>query len=249
MADIVESPARVPGWTLIRSGKSNKYRAPNGDLVGDYSYRRIYNEYKRTGVAPQSSGRNSSASFSPHESSTTDIKGTIDEAPRLDVWQPDEPVKLDMPTPKPTPATKTAAGKYSAKDLSVGLQTALVIVTSIVAVATQLPEAQMNEQEVKAIAIPLANILERSRYNQTVGRLVIGKSDYALLGYALYQYVDRVTVAAREKKYGPKSQPPGANQPYPAAGSGNGAVPAQGAGVPLHYAPTGLRGFTPIIQP
>lgn len=246
MADIVESPARVPGWTLIRSGKSNKYRAPNGDIVGDYSYRRIYNEYKRTGVAPQSSGRNSSAPFSSHESSTNTISGTINEPPRLDVWQPDEPVRLDMPAPKPTPATKTAAGKYSAKDLSIGLQTALVIITSIVAVALQVPEAQMNEQEVKAIGIPLANIIEHSRYNQTVGRLVIGKSDYALLGYALYQYVDRVTIALREKKYGPQSKPAGANQPPQQPGAGNGATPSA-PGVPLHYAPTGLRGFTPPV--
>lgn len=229
-----ESPARVPGWVLIKDGTSNHYRAPDGSIVGDYSYRKIYNEWKRTGVVPTSGKKNTGnviLSNSLEDTSTPPLQNPVVDTPLVDI---------ELPTPKSTPASKTPPGRYNAKELATGYATILVVVTSVLAVSKDIPEAQMTDIEIKSISIPLGNLTESSKYNKSVGNLIVGKTDWITLGYALYQYSDRVAKAVRRKN----AQPTGADRAN--QGTGDGQVNrANGTfGAPLPYTPKGVRGFT-----
>lgn len=238
---VSESPARIPGWTRLKQDTgSSFYRAPDGSTVGQWVYAKAFDSYRKTGVAPQTPPgekwrqmrRPSSRPSPKKEEQFEELVTTIP------VGDDGETIALEMPEVKQS-AHKTKSGLFSAKDISQGLSVVLVIVTALIAIATQLPDAQMTEAEVRAVSIPLGNIIERSRYNRTIGAMIVDKSDYLTLGYALYVYIDRVASAARERRANGPSQYTG-----PAtgnAGSGNGAIPA---GVPLRPAPQGLRNVT-----
>lgn len=254
--DRKESDARVPGWTLLKApGKGVRYRAPDGSEVGYYAYKSALTHYEKTGVAPQSPlgtrwmqyQKDGASIFSQGSHERTSMRKEIN------IPDTDETLVLDLPEPKSTPSSRTKSGLFSAKELSDGAITLLVILTSLIAVSTQLPEAQMSEIELKAIAVPLGNIVERSKYNRAVGSLIVGKSDYLTLGYALYVYIDRVSSAARERKQHATHQPIGnagqAQGNYgaytgTAAGVSNGNIGPLN-GIALRAAPSGLRGYTP----
>lgn len=241
MAEMVESAARLPGWTLLKNPvtKSVRYVAPDGSNIGAYGYKTAFKYYEKTGVVPQSP-LGTRHLFSKDKSNESRLQVEVP------VSNSDDTLVLELPETKPTSSSRTKSGLFNAREISDGLATILVIVTSMIAVSTSLPEAQMTEQEVKAISIPLANIIERSKMNKTIGSLVVDKSDFLTLGYALFVYVDRVTSAAKEKRYAnnqPFRNTQQAEAARPTAGvaglNGHGPVP-----VPLRPTPTGLRGYT-----
>lgn len=237
MAQSTESPARVPGWTLIRTGRSNQYRSPNGKIVGDYTYRRVYKKWKSDGTVDQQfvdpAAQNVSAM---HDSSTTGANTYNVEPPTLESWEPDEAVRVELPQARSMPSPRTGKD-YAAKDLASGVGTVLIIFTSIVATLTQIPEVQMRENEVKAISVPIGNIIARSRFNRIIGGIVSDNADWIMAGYAFYSYMDRVTSAINARRQA--NGPAGPNSQNTQSGA-NGAAPI---GVPLHYTPTGLRGI------
>jgi len=241
---VTESPARLPGWTLIRGlQKGVRYRAPDGTEVGAWAYKTSLKQYEKTGVAPHSPAGTGWQRFQKERASSSRQSPVYEDLVAEIPVAGDESVLIELPETKPTSTGRTKAGLFNAKELSTGLQTVLILVTTLLAVALSLPEAQMTETEVKALSIPLGNIIERSKYNKTIGALIVDKSDYLTIGYVLYIYFDRVTTAAKEKKLG---KPTGATpapqqQPTPAGVGLNGAT---APGVSLRVSPTGLRGIT-----
>lgn len=234
-----ETDALVPGWTRFKQGKTQKYRSPDGTVYGYWAYSKVYRHYRNTGETldvppgPRYGGQQRNTSSQPH---SEDISWLDNE--------PETGFKIEMPEPKPTPSGKTAKGLFTAKQLSEGFGTGLIILTSIAAAATRVPEIQMRENEVKAISIPLGNITERSKYNATIGKLLVDNSDYAIMGYALYQYIDRVSTAINERK---QANGPIRNDSQVASGGQSGISNGNGYGpAPLPYSPKGLRG---IVNP
>lgn len=242
---VMESPARLPGWTLLRypDRKGVRYRAPDGNEVGAWAYNTALSSYKKTGDPPQSPVGTSWKRFQ-NDAGVSSRKSSVNDEMMsfIDVPGTDESISLDLPKVSTTPASRTKSGLFTAKEMSEGIQTLLVILTSLMAVATSLPEAQMTENEVRAISIPLANIFERSKYNKVIGNMIVGKSDYLTLGYALYVYANRVAVAARERRDANQPIGPiGKVETAPVPGTG---LNGNGTGVPLRSAPSGLRGYT-----
>lgn len=250
MTDRRESDARVPGWTLLKApGKGVRYRAPDGSEVGYYAYKSALTHYEKTGVAPQSPLGTRWMQYQKEGASifSTDSHDKSSMRKEIPIPNSDDTLVLDLPDPKPTPSSRTKSGLFTAKELGDGSMTLLIILTSIIAMATQLPEAQMTEVELKAIAIPLGNIMERSKYNKEIGAIIVGKNDYLTLGYSLYVYIDRVGTAARVRKSNATYQPAGnagQNQGYAGVTGGNGNF-GVASGVPLRVTPSGLRGYTP----
>lgn len=239
----------LPGWeTIQQKGKSTKYRAPDGNIVSYYGFRSAATHYKNTGIVPQSPlGTRWKSYQEQHNASFSGGKrdrSIIDADPHVSGEEgSDDAFVLDLPEPRPTPGKRTSSGLFTSRELSDGFATILIILTSLMAAASRVPEAQMTETEVKAISIPLANIVERSKYNKMIGMAVVGKSDYLTLGYALFTYINRVSDAQRERRN--NAQPSGTSQQN--TGNGNGAVGGFNAGnigVPLRVAPSGLRGYT-----
>lgn len=244
-----ESPARLPGWTLLRNPdtKSVRYRSPTGVEVGQWAYKSAFKHYEKTGQVPNEPlGERWKKYQKDGGSSYQDKPASNILSSEFAVPNTDETVVLELPDPRPTPNSRSKAGLFTAREFADAFSTLFVILTSLIAVASQLPEAQMTDMEVKAISIPLANIIERSKYNKMVGSLVVGKSDWMTLGYALYIYFDRVSNSAKERRnavrqsVGTSGTSPGYG-PVGHTGSGNGTIPA---GVALRTTPTGLRGIT-----
>lgn len=235
-----ETAARIPGWTLIsEKGKGNLYRAPDGNVVGAWVYTKAFDHYRKTGVAlqtpPGSKWRNTQRTSSRKSSDT--VEQFEDMVTEIPVGDDGESISLELPEPKQS-AHKPRAGLFSSKELQQGFAVVLVIATTLVAVVTRLPDAQMNEAEVRAISVPLSNIVERSKYNRVIGNIIVDKSDYVALGYALYVYVNRVAESSRlrrETNYAGPAQAPATN-----AANGYGAGTG-GIGVPLRTTPAGLR--------
>lgn len=245
---VQESEARLPGWTLLRTieggkVKSNRYRAPSGDEVGQWAYASALKHYQKTGVIPQSPLGNNWKKYARTSSSKSPVNNAQYEDLTIEIPIDDnESIVVDLPESKPTPAKNTKSGLFNAKQLSEGLATILVIATAILAVITKLPEAQMTESEVRGLSIPLANIIERSRYNKIIGAAIVDKSDYMTLGYVLYTYIDRVGSAARMRKsHGEPTGYPGPTQVPAGGGIGtNGST----EGLSYKTAPSGLRNIT-----
>jgi len=243
---VTESPARVPGWTLIRGlQKGVRYRAPDGTEVGAWAYNTAKKQYDKTGMPPQSPIGTGWQRFQKTGSVSSHKSPVYEELVASIPIGDDDEISLALPEVKPTANSRTKSGLFNAKELSTGLNAVLVIATSLIAVALSLPEAQMTETEVRAISIPLANIIERSKYNKTIGALIVDKSDYLTIGYTLYIYIDRVANAAKEKRLGQSAG--NISQATQPAGGGvglNGNGGGSAVGVPLRPTPQGLRGIT-----
>lgn len=245
-----EGSARVPGWTLLKApGKGVRYRAPDGSEVGYYAYKSALTHYQKTGVAPQSPLGTRWMQYQKEGASifsgkNHDITAVPEMRKEIHLPGSDDTLVLDVPEPKLTSTSKSKSGLFSSRELSEGFQAILIIATSILAAVSQLPEAQMTDMELKAICVPLGNIIERSKFNKVVGNAVVGKNDYFTLGYALYVYVDRVSSASRERKYANNQSfgNAGQTQGYGPVGGSNGNGPV--IGVPLRVTPSGLRNFT-----
>lgn len=250
MNDRKESDARVPGWKIIRFPDRGtiRYRSPNGEEVGAWAYNSVLKHYQKTGVAsPSPLGTRWKAfqkdgTVSPaisHDNSGSSIS--------FDVPNTDEQISIDIP--EASPRSTKRSGLFSSRELSLGYSNVFIILTSIIAMALQLPEAQMNEVEIKAISIPLGNITERSKYNRTVGKMLVNNVDYMQLGYALYLYFDRVSKAMRERSANNRSIKDAGQTKQPISGqpgtNGHGTG-SQSAGVFLRPTPTGHRGITGI---
>lgn len=245
--EITEGPAKVPGWYIIKEGQSVKYKSPDGEIVGPVRYRRVYNHWKATGEIiglPPSGNPKQQVSFSSFNSSKTqdyvpDYTSTTFQPQEA---QPEEPSilsQIELPVASPTPARKTPSGNFAAKELSIGLQTVLVIGTSIIAMMTKLPEAQMQKNEVQAISVPAANLIERSKYNKVIGSMIVGQSDWLMLGYSTFAYVNRVGDAIREKRqHNELLKSTGHTQPI--TGSGTTAGNGHQANIGVPYARQGI---------
>lgn len=112
----------------------------------------------------------------------------------------DEPVTLNVPEPK----LKSASGRPSGnsantKELEAAFKVNMIIVTSIASLLTGIPEIEMTEAEAAGISIPAANLFEKTEFNKRFGRLIAGSGDYSLLGYAIYLYVHRVSIAINSR--------------------------------------------------
>lgn len=241
---ITESAARLPGWTLIRGAqKGNRYRAPDGTEVGQWAYATALKQYQKTGLAPQSPVGENWKRFQKGAGSSTRNSPVYEELVTEIPIGDDGSISLELPDIKSTPSRRTKSGLFSARELSQGASTILVIVTSLLAVASKMPEAQMTEQEVRAICIPLGNIIERSRFNKVVGAAIVDKSDYLTMGYALYVYIERVSTTSKERRLNTNAQSTGyAQQPQPSSGL-NGYSGAS-SGIQLPVTPAGIRHFT-----
>lgn len=244
---LMESAARLPGWTLIRNPdtKSVRYRTPKGIEVGQWAYKSAFKHYQKTGIAPDEPLGERWKKYQKNDGPYSSNKsGSSILSAELPVADSDETLTIELPEPKPAPASRTKSGLFTSRELSDGFATILVILTSMIAMSLTLPAAQMTDAEVKAIAIPLANIVERSKYNKTIGTMVVGKSDYLTLGYALFTYINRVTDAAREMRDAKRSGNAQQAQGYSPAGTNGHGTGAAGPTVALRTAPSGLRGFT-----
>ena len=238
-----EKPARLQGWTRIQEpGKGSIYRAPDGSVVGQWVYAKAFDHYRKTGVVLQTppgdkwrQTRRTSSHTAPEKQEH--FEELVAEIP---IGDDGESIYLDVPEKEPS-AKKPRAGLFSAKEMTQGIAILLTMVTTILAMATTIPEAQMTEQEVRAISIPLASIIERSKYNRVIGMFVVDKSDWMTLGYVMYLYLNRVATAARERRTNAISQTTGVAPATPVAGS-NGTT--RGTGVPLRPASAGLRNIT-----
>lgn len=247
---VQESEARLPGWTLLRTieggkVKSNRYRAPSGDEVGQWSYASALKHYQKTGVIPQSPLGNNWKKYTRTSSAKSPASKDAYEDLTIEIPIDDnESIVMDLPESKPTPAKSTKSGLFNAKQLSEGLATILIIVTAMLAVMTKLPEVQMTEGEVRAVSVPLANIIERSRYNKVIGAAIVDKSDYMTLGYVLYTYIDRVGTAARIRRQHGANQPAGHTGPSQVPGGSETGNNGATGGLSYKTAPSGLRNIT-----
>lgn len=155
----------------------------------------------------------------------------------------EEPYSVpSFPEPK-SKATRASAGKATSKELALAFETNLLILTSVVALFTGLPEVGMSEAEAKSISIPAANIFESSDLNKQIGKTIANSGDYSLLGYALYLYLFRVVTTHRSRQ-GVRPEPSNNQTSNQGPGTGNGTGTSGTQGVPLPYRPGGLRGFT-----
>lgn len=195
---------RLPGWVAVREPGSTtrKYMSPSGDIVGSWAFSSAKKHWERTGVVPQEP---LGTSWKKHQksnatSSSTKHPNKDEEVFELPIPGTDEVIPIELPEPRNTTASHRRSGLFTSKELSTGFQSIFVIATSIVAMATSVPGAQMTDLEVKSVSIPLGNIVERSNYNKVIGQLVVDKSDWLQLGYALYMYTYRVSSEIRETK-------------------------------------------------
>jgi hypothetical protein len=254
-----ETPvADWPGWVKITSGNSRRYRSPGGLDISAARFMLLAQRFRGQKYIPESdipakpstkpstffSGKTgASGSKSTHPDGTTAKSEISDDKP------------IDLPEARPRVGSKPQGGRASARELSDSFQTTLLIATSLVALLLKFPDLAMNEAESKGIAIPLANILEKSRLNERFGRMIANSGDYQLLGYALYLYLDRVTTALNVRRQNfaaaqhssqpidiaSTGQPSGGLQP--AAGNG-----FQSTGANLPYSPAGTGRVTPITR-
>jgi hypothetical protein len=241
-----EKPARLQGWTrIIEPGKGSIYRAPDGSVVGQWVYAKAFDHYRHTGVVLQTPpGDKWRQVRRPSSSKSTEKQEHFEElVAEIPVGDDGDSIYLDLPEKEPSKKAPRA-GLFSAKEMTQGIGVLLTIATTLIAMATSLPEAQMTEQEVRAISIPLASIIERSKYNRVVGMFVVDKSDWMTLGYVLYLYIDRVATAARLRRESGTQQSVRPAAQAPAAAGNNGAGTIIGTGLPLRPAQAGLRNIT-----
>lgn len=160
----------------------------------------------------------------------------------------DEDVVTEFSLPEPkvhAQRGRPTGNKATEKELADGIYVSLAIITSVIALLIQVPEAAMTDQEAKTISIPAANLLAKSKLNERFGRLIAGSGDWQMLGYALYLYGQRVVTAMSMRGGGGGTQYRPQPQPSPApAPSSNGHSPVQGASMPYRFqGPVDLRGI------
>lgn len=256
--------ARIPGWKMVTyENKSRRYISPWDNLsVGDSTYRKFYKHYAESGIMPKKEELPATARvFGSDDTEPKQAKENIPSSsyvpstsgqPAINdssMAEPEELLPFDMPEAKSKPG-RSSVKSANSKELSTALQFLMLISTSVIAMAVSIPDITVTETEAKAIAIPLANILEPTDFNKKFGRYIVGTNDYGLLGYALYAYLYRVSSAVREKRNA-VSRPGQATQPATSTGnSSSGTVPTTGAGTngaaPLRFSSEGIRGFTPL---
>jgi hypothetical protein len=255
--------ARIPGWKMITyENKSRRYISPWDLSVGDSTYRKFYKRYVDSGIMPKREELPSTARvFGSEDTEPKQAQENIPSfsyvsstsgQPAIDnnsMAEPEELLPFDVPEAKPKTGRSTAKAANS-KELSTALQFLILISTSVVAMAVSIPDITATETEAKAIAIPLANLLEPTDFNRKFGRYIVGTNDYGLLGYALYAYLYRVSSAIKEKRNA-VPRPGQVAQPNSSTANSSSGKPISGAGIsngaaPLKFSSDGIRGFTPI---
>jgi len=207
------------GWERIEEGGKTFYKDMS---TGDKLSERLYAMRVNSGKIPKPNGY---AEPRNKEPAGTD-----------ELYMGTEPSSLpNFPEPK-SKSTRASAGKATSKELALAFETNFLILTSIVALFTGLPEVGMSAEEAKSIAIPAANIFESSDLNKQIGKTIANSGDYSLLGYALYLYLFRV-VTTHRSKLNVQSQRPAAQAPEQGPAT-------NGAGAALPFKPAGLRNFT-----
>lgn len=96
------------------------------------------------------------------------------------------------PDPKSRTGVRVSGNRATAKELADGAYITLCIVTAIVALLFQMPEVAMEDMEAKNIAVPLGNLLVKSKINERFGRIIADSGDWQLFGYAMWMYGSRV---------------------------------------------------------
>lgn len=224
------------GYVKFYDGKIWKWRAPDGTVL----MQKKYQDLVRNGKIPQGS--------EIHE-------------PDLEALEPASEEESWMPEPKPKASRPQSANsqKANAKELALAFEVNLSILTSVIALLTSIPELEMHPEEAKGISTTAANLFESSSFNKQFGKLVANSGDYSMLGYAIYLYIHRVTLAIKERgglqnASRPKRTPQekaasngaGASGGAGIFAGGNGTTDVRINGAALHGRPAGLRGFTPF---
>ena len=263
-----------PGWIRVTvkkpDGSTNvRYRSPGGIEVSDNRFSVLKHKFRGQKFIPEEQivdkTRNPPVFFT--RPSTSPPPKQAQSSSTRPVQKPSESVQdegpLDIPEAKPRPG-KAQQGKATARELSDSFITTLLIATSLVALITQFPDLAMREVEAKSIAIPLANILERSQINERFGKLIASSGDYQMLGYGLFLYLERVAGAVQVRREQvantrrPPQQAPATSQPEP-GGTGleaNAPIGQQGLngggltnyGANLPYSVQGTGRVTPITR-
>jgi len=246
-----------PGWTRIQSGNTRRYRSPGGLEVSNARWIILSQKYRGQKFIPEAE-----ILPKPKPQPTSFFSTKTERVPSgQQKFMPETPSKqkeetpLDLPDARPRVGSKPQGGRASARELGDSFQTTLLIATALVALLTKFPDLAMTEMEAKGIAIPLANILEKSKINERFGRMIANSGDYQLLGYALYLYLDRVGTAVNVRRNNVRQQfaqpvdtssisnATGAGGVQPSAGNGY-----QSSGANLPYAPTSGGRVTPITR-
>jgi hypothetical protein len=239
-----------PGWVRVDiknpNGTTNrKYRSPGGIEVSNNRWSVLKHKFRGQKFIPEEMivDKKPAPVFFTRPSTYSPTKGPSEpytrpkQATNTRVHQ--EPVTegpLDIPEAKPRPG-KAQQGKATSKELSDSFITTLLIATSLVALVLQFPDLAMQEVEAKSIAIPLANILERTTINERFGKLIASSGDYQMLGYGLFLYLERVTGAVQSRRQQRAQQPrsaqqaPAAAAPEPVIGGVDGNAPIGQAGL------------------
>jgi hypothetical protein len=266
-----------PGWVRVTikrpDGTQNlRYRSPGGVEVSNNRWTVLKNKYKGQKFIPEEfvvEQPKKAPVFFTRPSTKHAYKDLPpqsirpSQSPNIKVSEPVSEGPLDIPEARPRPG-KAQQGKATAKELSESFITTLLIATSLVALITQFPELAMQEVEAKSIAIPLANILERSTINERFGKLIASSGDYQMLGYGLFLYLERVSGAVQARRQQnaqqprPPQQAPAAQQPEPGgtgvdanapigqSGLNNTGLVSTGAYLP--YSNKGTGRITPITR-
>jgi hypothetical protein len=262
-----------PGWVRIDikspNGSNRKYRSPGGIEITANRFTVLRNKYKGQKFIPEEDvlvPKKAPPVFFTRPSTKQPPRQPSPPQPRT-TPKPSEQLldngPLDIPEARPRPG-KAQQGKATAKELSESFITTLLIATSLVALITQFPELAMQEVEAKSIAIPLANILERSTINERFGKLIASSGDYQMLGYGLFLYLERMSGAVQARRQQnaqqprPPQQAPAAQQPEPGgtgvdanapigqSGLNNTGLVSTGAYLP--YSNKGTGRITPITR-
>ena len=257
-----------PGWIRYKDGGATKYRSPSGLSISNARFFQLKKKYEGTGSIPEEEllkaqqpanprffGKNADPSqrlnsVQKEKKFRTPDDPTVDE---------DEPVTLNMPEPKLASARGRPSGSSATtKELEAAFKINLIIVTSIASLITGIPDVEMTQSEAQSIAIPAANLFEKTEWNKKIGRLIAGSGDYSLLGYALYLYVHRVSQAiamrgglfsGRSSKSTERKVQQSGNNGASGGGVAAGVQQQLGANLPISIRAAGAGRFAPITQP
>lgn len=159
--------------------------------------------------------------------------------------------ELSLPDAKSNASRPTSGAKATPKELSGGIQTTLIVGTSLASLFSGIPELAMQQDEAKAIAIPLGNLLEHTEINKKYGRMIADSGDTQLLAYASGQYLFRASKAIggkiNERRRRNESRRTHANS-APGGVADNGAEFVNPGAVSYRPAISGLRAFTRPVE-
>lgn len=255
----------VTGWSRYKVGGATRYlHDSSGMSVSNYTFMQLKKKYGTD--IPLEAVEEAQKKPDPRYFGVNASRAT--RAQRLNVPQkekkfatPDEEyeeepiVQLNMPEPKlnSNRGGRPSGNSATTKELEAAFKINMIIVTSICSLLTGIPDIEMTQAEANAIAIPAANLFEKTDFNKRFGRMLAGSGDYSLLGYALYLYVHRVSLAINQRGglfngRSHKSTKREVRQPEP-TNNGVAADIHRGANLPVSLRATSARWASQVAQP